>query len=374
MSCPVLLTFYLRKNAAILLTNMTIDMMMLKRLRSSKTGLLIAAVSVLGLLSGCSKDTSSTDVTGDWAVSFEYEGVGRTDAVSFTIGDLVYVGLGYNGTDRLNDFWAFQKTSGTWKRVAAFPGEARNSAVAFTINGIGYVGTGFNGTDKLSDFWSYNPSSDSWTKVADLAAFGGTARYGAVGFSIGNKGYIATGYDGNYLKDLWEYDPATNKWQQKASLAGSKRTDAVAFVYNNKAYLVTGVNNGSYLTDFYSYDPSADTWTRLRNINSSDDDASYDDDYGSNIMRSNAAVFVLSNKAYLCCGERSGAIGTVWEYNIDNDLWTQKTSFEGAARQGAIGFSVSGAGYITTGTSGSSWYDDLWQFYPDVDQNSNNNY
>src|SRR5690606_16463821 len=176
-------------------------------------------------------------------------GVGRTEAVSFTIGDLVYVGLGYNGTlgytgsERLNDFWAFQKSTGTWKRVAAFPGAARNNAVAFVVDGIGYVGTGYDGTTRLSDFWSYNPTTDSWTEVANLANFGGVARYGAVAFSIGSRGYIATGNGAGsegYLKDLWEYNPASNSWTQKASLTGSKRQDAVAFVYNEKAYVVTG--------------------------------------------------------------------------------------------------------------------------------------
>jgi hypothetical protein len=33
---------------------------------------------------------------------------------------------------------------------------------------------------------------DSWTQKAD---FGGAVRYGAVGFSIGTKGYVGTGQD-----------------------------------------------------------------------------------------------------------------------------------------------------------------------------------
>jgi N-acetylneuraminic acid mutarotase len=359
-------------------------MMILSRLKIPSTTLAFALLAVFFIANGCSKDTdSSSDLTGNWKVSSEFEGVGRTEAVSFTVGDMVYIGLGYNGTvgytgsERLNDFWAFQKTSGTWKRVASFPGAARNNAVAFVVDGIGYVGTGFDGTQGLSDFWAYNPTTDSWSEVADLADFGGVARYGAVAFSIGNKGYIATGNGAGaegYLKDLWEYNPASNTWVQKASLTGSKRQDAVAFVYNNKAYVVTGNNNGSLLSDFYSYDASADAWTRLRNITSSNDDEDYDDDYGANITRSKASIFVLGNKAYLCCGSTSGITNTVWEYNIDGDIWEQKTSFEGASRQGAIGFSLGGVGYITTGTGGSTYFDDLWEFYPDQEQTSTDNY
>jgi hypothetical protein len=55
-----------------------------------------------------------------------------------------------------------------------------------------------------------------WTQKANIGAVG---RDGAVGFSIGNKGYIGTGSNGTtYLNDFWEYDPETNVWIQKASV------------------------------------------------------------------------------------------------------------------------------------------------------------
>ena len=65
-----------------------------------------------------------------------------------------------------------------------------------------------------------NITSYTWTKIADFA---GTARYDAVAFTLGDKGYLCTGYDGNYKNDVWVYDPSTNGWTQKASLGGTKR-------------------------------------------------------------------------------------------------------------------------------------------------------
>jgi N-acetylneuraminic acid mutarotase len=320
---------------------------------------------------GCEKDTTGDDdLIGNWKRSSEFEGVGRTEAVTFTIDNKVYVGGGYDGTNRLNDFWEFDQTTGTWLRKADFPGVARNSAVAFSVNGKGYVGTGVDDNDtKLKDFWEYNPTTNTWTRKADFA---GTGRYNAVGFNISNKGYIACGYDGNYLKDLWEYDAASNTWLQKASLAGSKRSEAVAFVYNNKAYVVTGINNGSYLTDFWVYDPATNTWSEKRKINDATDE-SFDDDYDDNIRRANASVFIMNNKAYLTCGSRSGIIGTTWEYDIANDTWKEKTGFEGPAREGAISFYLNNRGYLTTGSSGSYRFDDLWEFFPDNEQDDNDN-
>lgn len=340
-------------------------------MKLTKLSFLVLLISGIAFTMGsCSKSSSSSsDLTGDWARASEFEGVGRTEAVTFTIGDKIYVGGGYDGEDRLNDFWEFTQSTGTWKPLASFPGTARNSAVAFAINGKGYVGTGYDGLNKLKDFWEYDPASDKWTKIAD---FEGSARYGAVAFSIGSYGYVSTGYDGNYLKDLWRYDPSSNTWEQMASLTGSKRTDAVAFVYSNKAYVVTGVNNGSYLNDFWVYDPAANSWVEKRKITSSSDE-SYDDDYGSNITRSNAVIFLMNNKAYLTTGTRSGVLGTTWEYDIANDLWAEKTAFEATAREGALAFTVGGKGFVTTGNNSSSRFDDLWQFLPDNEQSDDNN-
>lgn len=334
------------------------------------TSVLLGAFLLVGF-SSCEKDTSSsTDLLGNWVRRSEFEGVGRTEAVSFTIGTKVYVGGGYDGTYRLNDFWAFEQSTGTWLKIADFPGTARNSAVAFAANGKGYVGTGYDENDnKLKDFWEYNPATNAWTRIAD---FGGTARYNAVAFTIDNKGYVGTGYDGNYLKDMWKYDPTTNTWTQVASLTGSKRSEAVAFVYNSKAYIVTGLNNGSYLNDFWSYDAGTNSWTELRKINDVSDE-SYDDDYDDNIKRSNASVFIMGNKAYLSSGSRSGIIATTWEYDISNDTWTEKTGFEGTAREGLLSFTLDNRGYIVTGNNSSYRFDDLWEFYPADEQDDDDN-
>ena len=95
-------------------------------------------------------------------------------------------------------------------------------------------------------------SSDNWQSKAN---FGGTARYGAVAFSIGNKGYIGTGYDGSYKNDFWEFDPSTNAWTQKANFGGAARFSAVAFSIGTKGYIGTGYD-GSYKNDFWEFGPT----------------------------------------------------------------------------------------------------------------------
>src|SRR5687768_11906654 len=79
-------------------------------------------------------------------------------------------------------------------------------------------------------------SQGTWTQMAN---FGGTARWRAVGFSIGTKGYIGTGNDGVDKNDFWEWDQATNVWTQKANFTGTARSGAVGFSIGTKGYIGT---------------------------------------------------------------------------------------------------------------------------------------
>jgi N-acetylneuraminic acid mutarotase len=90
-------------------------------------------------------------------------------------------------------------------QVADFPGSARETAIGFSIGNKGYVGLGTDATysDKNKDFWQYDPSTNTWIKKAD---YPGTGIYGATGFSVNDKGYVGLGGSAEYgqKKDFWE--------------------------------------------------------------------------------------------------------------------------------------------------------------------------
>ena len=54
----------------------------------------------------------------------------------------------------------------------------------------------------------------------EKADYPGNSVGGAVGFSVGAKGYIGTGYSvtGNYSNEFWRDDPASDMWSEKTSL------------------------------------------------------------------------------------------------------------------------------------------------------------
>lgn len=316
---------------------------------------LILAVPVFN---SCGEDEE--ELVGNWVELSDFDGIPRSDAVGFVIGSKAYLGTGYTGEVRMADFWEYDPVRNTWTQKAEFPGVARNAAIGFGTSTKGYIGTGFDGKNKYNDFYEYDPVQNAWTRKADFA---GSARYGAVAMAINNKGYVGTGYDVNYLKDIWQYDPDTDTWTQKTSVGGSKRRDAATFVVNNKGYIVTGIDNGEYQNDLWEYDPATDLWTKKRSIANISDEA-YDDEYAT-ITGINKAAFSIGGKGYLATGGQTTG-SEVWEYNPSTDLWIQKTSFEGSTRADAVGFAIGNRGYVTTGKSGTYYFDDIWGFDPDA--------
>ncbi|WP_158563293.1 Kelch repeat-containing protein [Chitinophaga silvatica] len=321
---------------------------------------------LIASLVACSKSSTTTTYVGNWVKRSEFEGVARSGAASFVIDNKAYVGTGYDGENRLQDFWAYDVDLNQWTQKAPFIGSARNGAVGMTIGSKGYVGTGYDGRDKLKDFYEYDATTNSWAQKADFA---GTARYGAVGFGLKNNlGYISTGYDGNWLKDNWEYNPATNSWQQAQSLTSGKRTDASVFVIGNRAYVCMGTANSTFVNDFYVFDGDSKNWTQLNYIDNVSD-SSFDDSY--NFKGSGAASFAMNGKGYIVSGTKGSLSTAVWEYDPNTDRWTQKTDFEGAARTGACGFSIKERGFVVLGVSNNMPLDDMREFHPFEEYNKN---
>ncbi|MDD5149239.1 MAG: kelch repeat-containing protein [Flavobacterium sp.] len=318
---------------------------------------------LIGLfMTSCSNSDNTEDLVGNWIKKSSFDGPARSSSASFVIGNDVYVATGYTGDVYLNDLWSYTSDGDFWEQKADFIGVKRSSASAFEINGKGYVGLGYDGSNRLKDFYEYNPSTNTWTQKADFA---GSARYGAVGFQVANKAFFGTGYDGNYLKDFYQYNPTTDVWTLSPGFGGNKRKNATVFIINDNAYLVTGISNNVMQYDFWLFNGTNESWTKLRDIDRGDS-GEYNEDY--QIIRANASSFVMNGLGYVACGDNST---TVWQYTPTTDLWKEKTSLEASGRIDAVGVSLNNRGFIMLGRSGTSYFDDSWEFKPNDEQVDN---
>jgi PKD repeat protein len=244
-----------------------------------------------------------------------------------------------------------------WTQKANFGGTPRFGVVSLTIGNKGYMGTGYDGNTLYQDFWEYDPLADSWTQKA---TFPGVARFVAVGFyfSVGTKGYIGTGWNGSGAtdqSDFWEYDQSTNVWTQKANFGGGQRNGAVGFSIGNKGYIGTGWNITDYPVyfhqDFWQYDPPTDTWTRKADL--------------PGPGRQTATGFSIGSKGYIGLGsEWSTNFQDFWEYDQQTDTWTQKSNFPAPGRQWATAFAIGTKGYMGTGGTypNGPLYNDIWEY------------
>jgi N-acetylneuraminic acid mutarotase len=289
-----------------------------------------------------------------------FPGNGRYGASAFSIGSRIYMGLGYNDIGSsmpTRDFWELDPATNVWTKKADYPGNSGANAVSFSIGTKGYIGTGsaISFTNYTNEFWEYDPARNSWSQKESLTST--PARAWAVGFSIGNKGYIGTGsMDGaianSYYKEFWEWDQATNVWTRKADFEGSARGGSVGFSIGNKGYIGTGSDGNSTLfRDFWEWDQATNQWTRKA-------------DFGG-ASRSGAVGFSIGNKGYIGTGlDITSAFNDFWEWDPQTNTWRRSSDFQGSSRAAAVGLSSGGKVYIGTGSAGNAVFDDFWEYNP----------
>ena len=139
------------------------------------------------------------------------------------------------------------------------------------------------------------------------------------------------------------------------------------------AYICCGDNNGTLVDDLWKFDGS--DWKQLRDIANNDSDEDYDDDYA--ITRAGTVSFVIDGRGYIATGTRSGVTSDYWVYDPEEDLWygdsdddytpmtnVHNVSSGGSSRSYAVSFSTGKRGFVLSGSSGTSYFDDVYELLP----------
>jgi N-acetylneuraminic acid mutarotase len=307
---------------------------------------------------------------GSWSPRTPLPDSARALGIGFSIGNYGYVGLGYD--DRpfphqyFKDFWRFDPSSNTWTKMANFPGRASIAPATFVIGKYAYVITGGETvfvSNFLTECWQYNSATNQWTQKAN---FPGVARYDAIGFAIGGKGFVGTGYDtinsSPLLRDMWEYDTTSDSWTRKNDFGGGVRYCASAFTVGSNGYVCFGIdsifNSFSTLNDMWEYDTTSDSWTQKK----------------SNPLDSLGFTsgFVIGSDIYVGTGQKYSNdefYNDFWKYNIMTDTWVKKASLPGDARGASSAFAIDDTGYLGIGEkeqSGFVPFDSLYRYIPDT--------
>jgi N-acetylneuraminic acid mutarotase len=207
-----------------------------------------------------------------WTRKGDFPGPARADASGFAIGGRGYMASGWSENDVvLKDVWEYEPSQDSWTRKQDFPGEARILPTTLVIGAKVFVIGGGRGSTRHRDVWEFDPAANTWTRKGD---FPGEAFMSAPGFVLGTRGYLGTGSLGGAswttTKAFWEYNPSTDTWTRKADFPGVARGFALGFSLGNRGYLGLGVQTTqlpmNVPVDFWAYDPGTDTWARQTDL------------------------------------------------------------------------------------------------------------
>ncbi|WP_126246908.1 Kelch repeat-containing protein [Chitinophaga rhizosphaerae] len=201
-------------------------------------------------------------------------------------------------------------------------------------------------------------NNGNWKELPEMSA---SPRSEAVAFVIGDTAYVGTGFDGEkQLRDFWKYNPA-NGWSQSASLpaGAAARSSATAFVIDKNAYVGTGFDGKVRLNDFWSYNPGKGYWEKKAPLVGPDPSIS--------LARRDAVSFTVNGKGYVATGSDGSGTKDVWMYDPLADKWIARQSFGGSKRTEAVAFVLGKNAYIVTGTNNSELKNDMWIYDADAD-------
>ncbi len=306
--------------------------------------LIYAAMHLLG--------SKQTLAQATWQQQANFPGGGRYWCSTFTIGDKIYVGLGYSPTGGsggasvfYNDFYEYNTTTNTWTQKPSYPGAGRLYVTGFSINGKGYFACGwYNGYQK--DLWEYDPVLNAWTQRTDVP---GPGRWGAVGFSIGNHGFVVTGdTQGNgqgCINGAYRYDQTSNLWMQLPNFPGTPVYGAAGFSIGNQGYVGTGYDGTVEHDEMYKWDEETYSWSQVA-------------DFGGSPRYQNIG-FAIGNRGYIGLG--SSGNGDLWEYNPATDTWGQTLSYPGQGFNVNAAAATSTAAFIGLGQPANQQW---WKYTP----------
>ncbi len=321
----------------------------------------LAEATVFPQITVATQKTSSPvqfNLLSPWRKVTQYPGPERSNATAFALNGAMYIGFGESSeTSTAKKFFKYDPATNQWIQLANYStsfgtSEDYQNVCGFATGSFGYVGVGSFGSFDQGTFRKYDPASDKWTVAQTLT----DKVTSAVGFSIGDKGYVAMGqHISNVLTGrLWEYSPASDTWTAKKSLPGPPRSEAAVFTLNSKAYVTGGYacfNCSTLLKDTWEYDPATDTWTEKA---------------GLPVARRNAMGFSINGKGYIVGGIFSGGTETaeLFVYDPVQNQWQKLPNFPGGVLSNGVAVAIGGKAYVGTGTIAGQPTRDIWEFDP----------
>jgi N-acetylneuraminic acid mutarotase len=260
-----------------------------------------------------------------------------------------------------NDFYSFDTDKLTWKQIKTcdIPPLPRDRHVAVVFNRSIFIFGGYDGFNRVNDFYEYNVDSNSWQEVI----FGGregppTPRHSHSAVVYEDNMYVFGGYDGNYKNDFYKFNFTKNQWTKikhnDIDTWPSARYRTSCTVVDNKMYMFGGHDGQQQLNDFYFYDFKKKKWSLIK----------YPKSFEPSPRDSH--ILVHSEDSIFLFGGSSGwAKSDFYQFRISEEQW-QPIKNEGGAKPSCrfchVGAVVNDKLYIFGGYDGKIRLNDFYFF------------
>ncbi|ETW06292.1 hypothetical protein H310_02584 [Aphanomyces invadans] len=236
--------------------------------------------------------------------------------------DSMYVFGGYDGSNRVNDFFEYNFKRKVWSQVMALgtPPTPRDRHVAAVHKDRFYVFAGFDGSSRVNDFIGFNFVTQQWSPVVVMSGMPPSPRHSHSAVVYDNSFYVFGGYDGSYRNDFYEFQFENAAWSTVASTGRSPRPRYRASLVTHKTTcLVFGGHDGSrHLNDVNVFNFVLKTWTLLVV------------EGPAPIPRDSHVAVTHGCSMYIFGGSTGSAMNDFHELNLESNTW-QPIAFNGPA-------------------------------------------
>jgi N-acetylneuraminic acid mutarotase len=273
----------------------------------------------------------------------------------------LYVFGGYDGAQRVNDFYRFNFETYKWSVVVteSLPPSPRDRHISVVYGRSIYIYGGYDGYNRVNDFYEYDVDRNTWKEVISSGP-PPSARHSHSSVVYKECMYIFAGYDGLYRNDFYKYDFTTNSWESITDGLGTPelwpkpRYRTSACVVGDRMIIFGGHDGARQLNDFYSWDFESRTWQCIETLGTQ-----------SPVPRDSHVSVAYRDSLFIFGGSTGNAKSDFWEFKFEESKWHAVTAIGGSSpcsRFCHIGAVVSKCFYVFGGYDGSQRLNDFKQF------------
>lgn len=223
-------------------------------------------------------------------------------------------------------------STGEWENFGPYSGEQipgdRHEHSFIEVNGKFYM-IGGRWDQKVE---IYDPMTNSWSEGTEAPI--SMHHFQAVAWN--GKIYVLGAFTGNFpnetpIDKIYIYDPTNDSWSQGSNIP-RKRGSAGAFTFQNKIYLVGGIQNGhesGHVAWLDEYDPATNNWATLP------DAPRARDHFQAAIIGDQLILASGRRSSYSAGGLNSDMVHEVDIYNFVTGIWSTASDSIPTIRAGA---------------------------------------